>query len=95
MEPSPAARKNHSLRAWRRGTINESDRSRPAQSRKVIEVDEGTVVEEIASLMTHHNIKRAPVMAEGKLLGIVSRADIIRAVAMGKHIALHTPVYDL
>ena len=64
-------------------------------SRKVIQVTEQTTVEAIASLMTHHNIKRVPVMEEGKLLGIVSRADIIRAIAMGKHIALHTPVYDL
>ena len=64
-------------------------------SRKVIQVDEQTAVEAIASLMIHHNIKRVPVMEEGKLLGIVSRADIIRAIAMGKHIALHTPVYDL
>ena len=64
-------------------------------SRKVIQVDEETAVEEVASLMTHHNIKRVPVMEEGKLLGIVSRADIVRAIAMGKHIALHTPVYDL
>ena len=64
-------------------------------SRKIIQVREGTAVEEIASLMTHHNIKRVPVMEEGKLLGIVSRADIVRAIAMGKHIALHTPVYDL
>ena len=64
-------------------------------SRKVIQVREGTAVEEIASIMTHHNIKRVPVMEGGKLLGIVSRADIIRAIAMGKHIALHTPVYDL
>ena len=64
-------------------------------SPKVFTVDEETPVEEIASLMIHHNIKRLPVMRAGKLAGIVSRADIVRAVAMGKHIALHTPVYDL
>ena len=64
-------------------------------SPKVIAVDEETPVEEIASLMTHHNIKRVPVMRAGKLVGIVSRADIVRAIAMGEHVTLHTPVYDL
>jgi CBS domain-containing protein len=52
-------------------------------------------VETIASLMTTHKIKRLPVMQGEKLVGIVSRADIVRAIAMGKHIAFHTPVYDL
>jgi CBS domain-containing protein len=62
---------------------------------KVIAVHEEMPVEEIASLMTQHRISRVPVMRDGKLAGIVSRADIISAIAMGKHIALHTPVYDL
>jgi len=30
-----------------------------------------------------------------KMAGIVSRADIVRAIAMGQHIAMHTPIYDL
>ena len=84
------------------GVVSEADilakkgkQVKDIMSRKVIQVDLGTAVEEIASIMTHNNIKRVPVMEEGKLLGIVSRADIIRAIAMGKHIALHTPVYDL
>ncbi len=29
------------------------------------------------------------------IVGIVSRADIVSAIARGEHIALHTPVYDL
>lgn len=64
-------------------------------SSKVISVTEETPVETIASLMTTHKIKRLPVVRGEKLVGIVSRADIVRAIAMGKHIALHTPVYDL
>jgi CBS domain-containing protein len=46
-------------------------------------------------MMTTHHIKRLPVMNDGKVVGIVSRADIVSAIALGKHIALHTPVYDL
>ncbi len=40
-------------------------------------------------------IKRVPVMQGAKLVGIVSRADIAQAMALGQHIALYTPIYDL
>jgi CBS domain-containing protein len=61
----------------------------------VVRVTEDTPVEEIASLMTTRNVKRLPVMRGQQLAGIVSRADIIRAMAMGQNIALYTPIYDL
>jgi len=64
-------------------------------SKKIISVVEDTPVEEIAQLMTTHKIKRVPVMRGGKVVGIVSRADIVGAVARGEHISIHTPVYDL
>ena len=62
---------------------------------KVISVAETTTVENVASLLTMHRIKRVPVLRRESLVGIVSRADIVRAIAMGEHIAIHTPVYDL
>ena len=64
-------------------------------SKDVVSVSEETEVEEIAKLLAAHRFNRVPVLRQGKLVGIVSRADIIRAIAMGKHIALHTPIYDL
>jgi CBS domain-containing protein len=64
-------------------------------SKKVISVVEDTPVEEIAQLMTKHKIKRLPVMNSGKVVGIVSRADIVNAIAMGKHVTIPSPVYDL
>jgi predicted transcriptional regulator len=64
-------------------------------SKKVISVREDTSVEELAKLMTTHVIKRLPVMSSGKIVGIVSRADIVSAIALGKHVAIHTPIYDL
>jgi len=64
-------------------------------SKKIISVTEETPVEEIAQLMTTHKIKRLPVMRGDQVVGIVSRADIVSAIALGKHVALHTPVYDL
>ena len=68
---------------------------RAIMSKKIISVKEETPVEEIAQLMTTHKIKRLPVMRGDQVVGIVSRADIVSAIALGKHVALHTPVYDL
>ena len=68
---------------------------RSIMSKKIISVDEETPVEAIAQLMTTHKIKRLPVMRGDQVVGIVSRADIVSAIALGKHVALHTPVYDL
>ena len=64
-------------------------------SKKIISVGEDTAVEEIARLMTAQNIKRVPVMRGDRVVGIVSRADIVSAIARGEHVAIHTPVYDL
>ncbi len=68
---------------------------RSIMSKKVISVSESTPVEEIAQLMTAHAIKRLPVMNGESMVGIVSRADIVSAIAQGHHVAIHTPIYDL
>jgi hypothetical protein len=47
-------------------------------SKKIISVSEDTSVEEIARLMTAHTIKRLPVMKDGAIVGIVSRASIVQ-----------------
>jgi CBS domain-containing protein len=64
-------------------------------SSEVFSVAEEASIEEIAQLMTTRRIKRVPVMRDGRLVGIVSRADIVNTIAMGDNLALHTPVYDL
>ena len=64
-------------------------------SKNVLKVAADTSVEEIAQLMTTHGIKRVPVMLGEKVVGIISRADIVSAIALGTHVALHTPIYDL
>ena len=71
------------------------DKVKDIMSKDIISVSEETPVEEIANLFTTYKINRVPVLQGKKLAGIVSRADIVRAIAMGKHIALHTPIYDL
>jgi CBS domain-containing protein len=64
-------------------------------SKKIISIQEETPVEEIAQLMITHHVKRVPVMRDDKVVGIVSRADIVSAIARGEHVAIHTPIYDL
>lgn len=45
----------------------------------VITVDQEESIEEITTIMTNKNINRVPVLMEGRLVGIVSRRDIIKA----------------
>jgi CBS-domain-containing membrane protein len=49
-------------------------------SRNVITTGEDTPAPEIARLMETHGIKRVPIVADGKLVGIVSRADFLTAL---------------
>ena len=56
---------------------------------ELIFVDEETQVGDIAMLLVERKIKRVPVMRNGKLVGIVCRADIVNAVAQGHLIIRH------
>jgi CBS domain-containing protein len=49
-------------------------------SRNPVVVDEETPLSRIAALMEEHGIKRLPVVRGGALVGIVSRADLLRAI---------------
>jgi CBS domain-containing protein len=50
-------------------------------TRRVVSVQEDTSTDEIAQILTSKHIKRVPVMAGGRLLGVVTRADMIRMMA--------------
>jgi CBS domain-containing protein len=63
--------------------------------RDVVTADPDTSLDEIASLMENHSIKRVPIVSSGRrLVGIVSRANLIQAVAL-KHIGLEIRQDDL
>lgn len=49
-------------------------------TRDVVRVFENTPLVEVASLLEMKRIKRVPVLGYGKIIGIVSRADFLRAL---------------
>jgi len=55
--------------------------ARDVMAAPVVTVGEETEVNEIARLLTAYRIKRVPVLRDGRIVGIVSRADLVRALA--------------
>jgi CBS domain-containing protein len=53
-------------------------------SRDVVTVDEETDLSHAATLMAENGVKRLPVIRNGKLVGIVSRADLLHAIATAR-----------
>jgi CBS domain-containing protein len=51
--------------------------------RDVISVTETASLRDVARLIAEHNIRRLVVLRDGKLVGIVSRADLVRVLAGG------------
>lgn len=58
--------------------------ARDVMTRGVTTVDDDASVEAVASVLEEHHIKRVPVVRDGALVGIVSRADLLRALAVAK-----------
>jgi CBS domain-containing protein len=50
----------------------------------VIAVEEEASVGRVAALMDDHHVKRIPVTHDGRLVGIVSRVDLLRLIAMAE-----------
>ena len=51
-------------------------------SRGVISITEDTNVEEVSHLLANRRIRRVPVLRGDRLVGIVSRSDLIKQIAM-------------
>ena len=54
-------------------------------SRHVVTVDPESSIERAARLMVNRNINRLPVVEEKKLIGIVARGDLVKALAGEKN----------
>ena len=55
--------------------------ARDVMSRRVVTVAPGTGLAEIADVMEERRVRRVPVVDGGKLVGIVSRSNLLRALA--------------
>jgi len=55
--------------------------AKDVMTREVVTVSDTTDLAEIANLLETRRIKRVPVVRDGKLVGIVSRANLVRALA--------------
>jgi CBS-domain-containing membrane protein len=53
-------------------------------SNRVVSATEDASLNEIASLLEKHHIKRVPILKDGKLVGIVSRSNLVQALASTK-----------
>jgi CBS-domain-containing membrane protein len=60
---------------------------REVMSDKVVSASEDTSLRDLATLLEKHRIKRLPILRDGKLVGIVSRTNLVQALA-----TVHWPV---
>ncbi len=51
-------------------------------TKRVVTLSESDTVEYAATVLLRNNIKRAPVVRDGKVIGIVTRHDLVRALAL-------------
>lgn len=63
-------------------------------TRDVVSVLEDTSVGEIARLLEKKRIKRVPVLRDGRVVGIVSRANLLQALSIINETALPQPTSD-
>ena len=59
-----------------------------------IAVDENTSLDQVVHLMERHRIKRLPVLRRGKMVGLITRANLLRALASVHRSASKTSVRD-
>ncbi len=56
-------------------------RATDVMTREVVSVNEAATLAAVATLLEKHRIKRVPVMRDGKVIGIVSRANLLQGLA--------------
>ena len=58
--------------------------ARDVMTAPIVSIGEDADITEIARLLEAHRIKRVPIVRDGHMVGIVSRADLLRALADAK-----------
>ena len=59
-------------------------KAKDVMTKNVVTIDEDETLDRIAMVFEEHGIKRAPIVREGKIIGIVSRANLLQGLATGK-----------
>ncbi|HEX5453177.1 MAG TPA: CBS domain-containing protein [Stellaceae bacterium] len=67
---------------------------RDVMTRDVIAVPDTAELAEVADLLETKRIKRVPVLRDGKLVGILSRANLVRALAAGRDLPAEAETDD-
>ncbi len=67
------------LQALRKGKALDSTLVNEIMTRNVVTVDVGAPIDEIMRILESERILRVPVMDNGRMVGIVSRPDLLRA----------------
>ena len=63
-------------------------------TRQALAATEGTTLKEIADLVVRHQIKSVPVLRDGAVVGVVSRADLVKALLSTPKASAPTPPAD-
>ncbi|HEX6261628.1 MAG TPA: CBS domain-containing protein [Actinomycetota bacterium] len=79
LETTPDPRSRIRLPRWRR--VRVPRRVEQVMTRDVVTLPERADVADAARLMLERRVKRIPVVAEGRVVGIVSRRDVLRLLA--------------
>lgn len=69
-------------------------KARDVMTRKVFTVSENASLREIATVLEKHHIKRVPVTRHGRLVGIVSRSNLLQGLAASANGDLHPGTPD-
>ena len=89
-----------SPQGWLRGLVSSADRqatqyarthgmeARDVMTTDLVTVGPDATAEQCAHLMEQRSVKRLPVVEDGRLIGIVSRADLLRAVLAPPRVAI-------
>jgi CBS domain-containing protein len=75
ISPEGAARDFVKSHSWRVGDV---------MSKPVVTVHESTPLADVAVLFGTRGIKRAPVVRDGEVVGLISRSDLLRIIASAK-----------
>lgn len=79
LETTPDPRSRIILRRWRRFRVPRT--AGQVMIREVVALSEDADVSEVAWLMLEKRVKRIPIVAAGRVTGIVSRRDVIKVLA--------------